>query len=183
MKNRIIIIAALMLTIISCTQKNKQKETVKMESAKEVIAQSSFSTDKIVENYLVIKNSLSNDDSDAAANAGKALLETIAKTDMEKVSADQMQAYMSITEDAKEHAQHIGDNAGKIDHQREHFVLLSKDVNDFLTTFGTTQKLYLDFCPMADDNKGAVWISETEEIANPYFGKDMATCGSVKKEF
>jgi hypothetical protein len=36
---------------------------------------------------------------------------------------------------------------------------------------------------MADDNKGAVWISETKEIKNPYFGKDMATCGSIKKEY
>ena len=183
MKNRIIIIVVLAATIISCNQKNNQEKTVKMDTASEVVAQSAFSTDKIVKNYLAIKNTLANDDSDAAADAGKALRETIAKTDMEKVSADQMQAYMSIAEDAKEHAEHIGDNAGKIDHQREHFVLLSKDMNDLITTFGTNQKLYLDFCPMADDNKGAVWISETKEITNPYFGKDMATCGSIKKEF
>lgn len=38
---------------------------------------------------------------------------------------------------------------------------------------------------MADDNKGAVWISEAKETAfkNPYFGKDMATCGTIKKEY
>ncbi|TRX21196.1 DUF3347 domain-containing protein [Flavobacterium franklandianum] len=183
MKNRIIITVALAITIISCNQKNKQEETVKIESTSEVVTQSSFSIDEIVKNYLAIKNSLANDDSDAAADAGKALLETMAKTSMEKVSADQMEAYMSISDDAKEHAEHIGSNAGKIDHQREHFVMLSKDMNDLIQLFGTSQKLYLDFCPMADDNKGAVWISETKEITNPYFGKDMATCGSIKKEF
>jgi hypothetical protein len=84
--------------------------------------QSSFSIDKIVKNYLAIKNSLATDDSDAAADAGKALSETMAKTGMEKVSSDQMEAYMSIADDAKEHAEHIGDNGGKIEHQREHFV-------------------------------------------------------------
>ena len=56
-------------------------------------------------------------------------------------------------------------------------------MDDLIQLFGTNQKLYLDFCPMADDNKGAVWISETKEITNPYFGKDMATCGSIKKEY
>jgi hypothetical protein len=79
--------------------------------------------------------------------------------------------------------EHIGDNGGKIEHQREHFVTLSKDMEDLIQLFGTNQKLYLDFCPMADDNKGAVWISETKEIKNPYFGKEMATCGSIKKEY
>lgn len=183
MKNRIITIVALAITIISCTQKNKQEGTVKTESTTEAATQSSFSIDKIVKNYLAIKNSLANDDSDAAADAGKVLSETLAKTDMEKVSADQMETYMSIADDAKEHADHISSNAGKIEHQREHFVTLSKDMEDLIQLFGTNQKLYLDFCPMADDNKGAVWISETKEITNPYFGKDMATCGSIKKEF
>ena len=183
MKNRIIIIVALAVTIISCNQKNKQEGTIETESTTEVVAQSTFSIDIIVKNYLAIKNSLANDDSYAAAAAGKVLSETMAKTGMEKVSADQMKAYMSIADDAKEHAEHIGSNGGKIEHQREHFVTLSKDMDDLIQLFGTNQKLYLDFCPMADDNKGAVWISETKEITNPYFGKDMATCGSVKKEF
>ena len=183
MKNIILSAIAMAFVLVSCNQKNKQEETMKVETSTEAVNQSAFSIDKIVKNYLAIKNSLANDDSDAAADAGKALSETMAKTGMEKVSSDQMEAYMSIADDVKEHAEHIGDNGGKIEHQREHFVTLSKDMEDLIQLFGTNQKLYLDFCPMADDNKGAVWISETKEITNPYFGKDMATCGSVKKEF
>ena len=49
--------------------------------------------------------------------------------------------------------------------------------------FGTTQKLYQDHCPMYNDGKGAVWISEAKAIKNPYYGGKMLTCGSVKKEF
>ncbi len=183
MKNIILSAIAMAFVLVSCNQKNKQEETMKVETSTEAVNQSAFSIDKIVKNYLAIKNSLANDDSDAAADAGKALSETMAKTGMEKVSSDQMEAYMSIADDVKEHAEHIGDNGGKIEHQREHFVTLSKDMDDLIQLFGTNQKLYLDFCPMADNNKGAVWISETKEITNPYFGKDMATCGSVKKEF
>ena len=87
-----------------------------------------------------------------------------------------------MSDDAREHAEHIGSNAGKLEHQREHFATLSKDVNDLITAFGAGQKLYQDFCPMYNDRKGAIWISETKEITNPYYGSKMLTCGSVKKE-
>jgi len=33
-------------------------------------------------------------------------------------------------------------------------------------------------CPMAH----ADWVQSTREVANPYFGKDMPTCGSVTEE-
>ena len=146
-------------------------------------AQSSFSINEIVSGYLNLKNALVKDDSKRAAVAGKALYTTFGKINSSEIEAKLKKQYLDIADDAKEHAEHIGDNSGKIGHQREHFVMLSKDINDLITTFGTNQKLYLDFCPMADNNKGAVWISETKEITNPYFGKDMATCGSIKKEF
>ncbi len=146
-------------------------------------AQSSFSINEIVSGYLNLKNALVKDDSKRAAVAGKALYTTFGKINSSEIEAKLKKQYLDIADDAKEHAEHIGDNSGKIGHQREHFVMLSKDINDLITTFGTNQKLYMDFCPMADDNKGAVWISETKEIKNPYFGKDMATCGSIKKEY
>jgi hypothetical protein len=47
--------------------------------------------------------------------------------------------------------------------------------------FGTKQKLYQDYCPMYNDGKGAIWISETKEIKNPFYGSQMLTCGSLKK--
>ena len=43
--------------------------------------------------------------------------------------------------------------------------------------YGST--LYVQFCPMADGNKGATWISRQQEIRNPYFGDSMLTCGEV----
>lgn len=89
---------------------------------------------------------------------------------------------MDIADDLKENAEHIGANADKLAHQREHFVMLSKDIADLVKTFGNGgQTLYKDFCPMANDGKGAVWISEMKEIKNPYFGKALPTCGSVKE--
>jgi hypothetical protein len=204
MKKIILSAVAMAFVLVSCNQKNKEVETsntpmmendttMDMENStmtmdknteKSASGQSSnASINKVVADYLKLKNALVNDNSKEAANSGNALIATIGKVDMNSISKEQMKDYMDIAESAKENAEHIGDNAGKLDHQREHFVMLSKDMNDLIQLFGTSQKLYQDFCPMADDGKGAIWISETKEIKNPYLGAKMPTCGSVKKEF
>lgn len=144
-------------------------------------AATAFSTDEIIANYLKIKNALTKDDAKAAANAGKSLYKTFNAINVGSLTASQKKEYTDIADDAKEHAEHIGDNAGKIDHQREHFAILSKDINDLIKLLGSSQKLYQDFCPMYNDGKGAIWISETKEIKNPFYGSQMLTCGSVKK--
>ena len=35
---------------------------------------------------------------------------------------------------------------------------------------------------MYNNKKGAFWLSETKEIKNPYLGKAMPTCGTIKEE-
>lgn len=136
----------------------------------------------IVKDYLALKNALVADNDKAAANAGKQLFITLKNVDMKSIPTNKHKNYMDIVGNAKENAEHIGDNAGKIDHQREHLASLSKDISDLIALFGTTQKLYQDHCPMYNDGKGAVWISEFKAIKNPYYGNQMLTCGSVKKE-
>lgn len=140
-----------------------------------------FSTNGIIDDYLKIKNALTKDDANGAAKAGKTLYKTFNSINTTSLTASQKKEYLDIADDAKEHAEHIGDNAGKIDHQREHFAILSKDINDLIKMFGTKQKLYQDYCPMYNDGKGAIWISETKEIKNPFYGSQMLTCGSLKK--
>lgn len=41
--------------------------------------------------------------------------------------------------------------------------------------------LYLEYCPMANNNAGAYWLSNEKQIRNPYFGDKMLKCGSVKE--
>ena len=145
------------------------------------VAQTPFSTNEIVNNYLTLKNALTKDDAKSAGIAAKVLYATINAVNVNDIDAKLKKEYIDIADDAKEHAEHIGANADKIDHQREHFVMLSKDINDLIKTFGTKQKLYQDFCPMANEGKGAIWISEVKDIKNPYQGSKMLTCGSMKK--
>ncbi len=142
-----------------------------------------FSIDPVIKDYLILKNALTADDDKAAADAGKQLFSTLNGADIKAIPGDKLKDYTEIVDNAKENAEHIGANAGKIDHQREHLASLSKDMADLIELLGTTQKLYQDHCPMYNDGKGAVWISETKEIRNPYYGNKMMTCGSVKKEY
>ena len=156
------------------TTKQPVKEIVETKTA--IVP---FSIDEIVTNYLKIKNALTKDDATTAANASKSLFKVFAATSTTSLTANQKKAYLDIVADAKAHAAHIGDNAGKIDHQREHFVTLSKDIHDLIKMFGAKQKLYQDYCPMYNDGKGAIWISETKEIKNPYYGSEMLACGKI----
>lgn len=144
--------------------------------------QATFSINEIVSNYLTLKNALTKDDTKGAAIAGKALYATFKSVNVESINPKSKAAYLDIADDAKEHTEHIAANAGDIEHQREHFALLSKDVNDLIKTFGSSKTLYQDSCPMYDGGKGAIWISETKEIKNPYYGSKMLTCGSMKKQ-
>jgi hypothetical protein len=144
--------------------------------------QSASPVKEIVGGYLQLKNALANDNGNGAAGAGDAMVTAFQKFDKSALTAEQKKTYEDIEEDAKEHAEHIGKNGNNIKHQREHFEILSKDVYELVKTFGAGQPLYYDHCPMYNNNKGANWISETKEIANPYLGKEMPTCGTVKEE-
>jgi len=132
----------------------------------------------IVDHYLHIKNGLANDNESEAANGAKMLSEELAKVDKSFFTPEQKKIYEENEADLKEHAEHI--SKSKIDHQREHFSIMSEDVYNLVKAFGGGRTLYHDHCPMANNNKGAMWISEMTEIKNPYMGSSMPTCGTVE---
>jgi hypothetical protein len=137
---------------------------------------------EILSTYLKMKNDFADDNTTEAASEGKELVTSIVLFDKTALTPDQKQVFEAVEDDAKENAEHIGENGGNITHQREHFALLSNDIYDLAKAFGAEQVLYRFYCPMVDNGKGAYWISETKEIKNPYFGKKMPTCGSIKEE-
>ncbi|AXG70799.1 cation efflux system protein CusB [Kordia sp. SMS9] len=71
-------------------------------------------------------------------------------------------------------------NAVTIERQRKNFQIISDNMIILLKNFKTfDQQVVIQFCPMADNDKGAYWISNETTIKNPYFGDAMLTCGSV----
>ena len=136
----------------------------------------------IVKHYLYVKNALASDNGSEAASGAKAMRKSMSELDKSLLAADQKKAYDDIEEDLEEHAEHIGKNGDNIKHQREHFSMMSEDVYDLVRAFGGGQVLYHDHCPMYNkDNGGSMWLSETKEVKNPYFGREMPRCGTVEE--
>lgn len=72
--------------------------------------------------------------------------------------------------------------ATDIEKQRAAFSGLSDDFITLVKKSGIKGgQLYVDFCPMALNDKGAFWLSSEKAIRNPYFGDKMMTCGDVKE--
>ncbi len=72
--------------------------------------------------------------------------------------------------------------ATEIEQQRKQFQFISEKLIEMVVNFDqVNEKLYVQFCPMADNDKGAYWLSKEEQVLNPYFGDVMLKCGSVKQ--
>ncbi|CAL66218.1 MULTISPECIES: DUF3347 domain-containing protein [Christiangramia] len=192
---KIYLMVLVTLTAMSCKDASQEKEVSEPMSSEmyqedsdnqggsgKMMAENAGNnaTNTIIDNYLQLKNALVADDQEAAAQAGGKLVDEFENFDKSNYSSEEQQELTDIIEDAKEHAEHIAESA--IDHQREHFDILSKDVIDMIAITGTNKKLYQDFCPMYNNNKGAQWLSATKEIKNPYFGSKMMDCGNIQKE-
>jgi len=197
MKNIILglMIAAIYLTGCNgnnkSTENQKRNETLQLKSTvnKASVLTSSvgdtknaISIKEILNAYLQMKNAFTEDNSTGAAKAGEKLQTAFKNFDKTILTEVQKKTFEDVEADAIEHAEHIGANGGNIEHQREHFELLSKDIYDLVKAFGGGQVLYRDFDSMYNKGKGAYWVSETKEIKNPYMGKAMLTSGSIKEE-
>ncbi len=194
MKNIIFGFAVIAITASACntgndaSEKNNKKEDTTMNNSSSTSSSNNTDTKvdgsmkEMVIQYLQIKNALANDNGKDAASGGKAFVESMGKMDKNSLTGDKKKKWDDVSDDAKEMAEHISTNADKLEHQREHFDMLSTDMYEMVKTFGAGQTLYEDFCPMYNNNKGATWLSETKDIKNPYMGKKQPTCGSVKEE-
>ena len=138
MKKTIYLLAITTLIFSACSNDNNQTENDHDHTSQdhssneheertiEGTTEKSAATSEIIESYIQLKNALVEDNSKKAAIAGEMMLDAFSKFDMTKLTENQHEEYMDIAEDAKEHAEHI--IKSPIDHQREHFEILSIDI-------------------------------------------------------
>ena len=109
------------------------------------------------------------------------ILENISKVDMKLLKDNKTHTdWMSLVKEIKIYTTSISTTSNIVE-QRSHFKNLSLNLIKAIQIFGINTKVFVEFCPMANSNKGAYWLSKEEKVINPYYGDNMLTCGEVKQ--
>lgn len=147
----------------------------------DVDAKVSGSIKEIIGHYMYVKNALVNDNGNEAASGAQAMTQTISKVDKSLLTAEQKRVFDTHADKLTGPAAGIANNGDKIKLQRAEFAIMSEAVYELAKAFGGGRELYHIHCPMFNENKGALWLSETKEVKNPYYGSQMLTCGTVQE--
>ncbi|PCH98369.1 MAG: efflux transporter periplasmic adaptor subunit [Bacteroidetes bacterium] len=138
---------------------------------------------EVVDQYLLLKDKLVGDNA-AIQDEVKAIQFFLKRVDMNLVMGDAHKVWMTALKSLDKDLRLLSKSVN-IGEQRSIFLTLSTALSDVSQLLGVVMKedrsLYLEYCPMADDNKGGYWLSTEEKIQNPYFGAKMLKCGSVKQ--
>ena len=135
----------------------------------------------VFNDYIKLKDALVKDDSNNVMAESKKLLDNVSKVDMKLLTDNETHVnWMRLEKEIKASAMSIS-KTSDIKEQRDHFKHLSSDLINAVQLFGVNETVFVEFCPMADNDNGAYWLSKEEKILNPYFGDAMLSCGSVKQ--
>jgi copper chaperone CopZ len=149
---------------------DKENNTMNMQEASQLKA--------VFDNYFALKDALVKTDGNTASASGAALLTALNAIEMGKLKMDEHTIWMKVEKTLKTDAQHIKENKDT-EKQREYFISLSKNMYELIKAAKPAETVYYQFCPMANDGKGANWLSKESSIKNPYYGSQMLSCGKV----
>lgn len=179
-KTQIIAVAILLFIVVSCGANNDQKENssqtneeaTKIEQPtttnNQYASLGSEQVDQLLNAYFDIKNALVETDVETAKMKAKELADGI--------DASMTAALQNVIDMASK----INDSEN-VEDQRVKFEDLSKEMYEIVKTSGSSTTVYKQFCPMAFNNKGAFWLSNEDQVLNPYFGDKMLKCGRVEE--
>ena len=162
MKN-LIFSVLLVLASLSITSASTQPSTI--DTSGEVLLTS----------YLKAKDALVLGNVQEVNLQANIFLTTLSKLDGAKLSKDSGLTFKKY-KIALTNSGHALASAKDIIKQRTAFAPLSETFFQLIKQLQiNTDTLYYQFCPM----KKAYWLSTEEKIENPYYGKQMMTCGKV----
>ncbi|MFM9909225.1 MAG: DUF3347 domain-containing protein [Chitinophagaceae bacterium] len=135
-------------------------------------------TQIIYDNYFALKDALVKTDAATAAAKAAVLVTALNDVNMGKMKMEEHMAFMKIEKALKADATTIS-TSKDVAVQRSVFSNLSTNMIAFVKVTKATDKVYLQHCPMANDGKGADWLSKENTIKNPYYGSMMLSCGKT----
>ncbi len=140
----------------------------------------SKSLTNVFDNYFALKDALVKTDGGLASTKSKDLLTTLNAVKMENLNMDTHKVWMKTMKGLVSDATQISQTK-EIDVQRERFITLSKNMYELIKVSKYDEPVYYQFCPMANNGKGANWLSKESTVKNPYYGSMMLNCGKVQE--
>ncbi|TDQ31183.1 DUF3347 domain-containing protein [Zeaxanthinibacter enoshimensis] len=172
--SRLALFLLIPLTVLSCKEEKDEKKVTVEESEIDTMgemttdmAETSFDTGldgAVFHHYLEVKNALFEGDQDAVS---------VAAANMARGFDEQQPELENLAADIS--------RAKDIDTQRQLFSEFTHELEPLIYDNLQNGQIYKQYCPMAFNNKGGYWLSDSKEIRNPYFGEKMANCGSIKE--
>ena len=174
-------------SMMNRSENNSEEEITKTLNIdkSEVDAEFKKQLGNAVSEYIKLKDALVADDASNGQKKAEDLRNSLNNVDMSLLKGDAHNEWMRVLKQVKSATEDIS-NSNDIKVQRNSFLVLGKSFSEAINTFGidsNNKPIYLEFCPMANDDKGGYWLSFEKEIKNPYFGKAMMSCGEVKATY
>jgi Protein of unknown function (DUF3347) len=189
----IIVLGAFCIYWIFVKGKKQGIEMAKMEAMVVNRHSAAFNEgiDSLLNAYFALKDAFVEADSLSAISACKSLIAIADSNRLAELKKDSSGIYESAImqlSDVKANAESLVTQTN-LTEMKQDFRMIGESIYPLLKTIHYEGKtLYWQNCPMAfGEDKGANWISNTEEIINPYLGKKhpefksgMLHCGEVK---
>ncbi len=147
----------------------------------EVSASFKKQLNEVFDNYTLMKDAFVKSNAAEVKKTAAKVHQSLSKIDMSLVPEKEHDRWMDLAGKLDNEISKI-EKAPNLEQQRVVFSSFNTYFYQTVKTFGLSGKtVYYQFCPMANNDKGAYWLSKTEPILNPYFGDEMLTCGEVKE--
>ena len=157
--------------------KDTKNNSVRLEVSKEFQKQ----LNEVFIKYIALKDAFVKEESNNIISQSEKIGAILSKVDIKLLENKESQTFwMSLEKQLRVAVSSILKTTA-IKEQRNHFKQVSSSLIEALQVFGVNEKVFVAFCPMADSNKGAYWLSIEKKVINPYFGNKMLTCGEVKQ--
>lgn len=132
----------------------------------------------VFDNYFAVKDALVKTDRNTASAKAKDLLNAINAVKMEKLLTEEHTIWMKVMKDLALDTKQI-EETKDVSYQRDYFDTLSDNMYQLLKVSKQETPTYYQHCPMANDGKGANWLSKENIVKNPYYGSAMLSCGKT----
>jgi len=130
-----------------------------------------------LQQYMAVKDALVKSDQKLTAASSKLFATSLEAVKMDQLTSEEHTVWMKVGADLKELSQQMA--VADLKQQRNLFIQVTSGMYALVKSAKLESATYYQYCPMANNGKGANWLSKENQIKNPYYGNQMLSCGKV----